>query len=154
VAGLPVFHFVENASLFLAGGSNTFHGRDRLAPVAAALAEGLAVEDVGRRADDIVRLRYESPSYARDRVRGTVVSLDRFGNAITDIEASRTPFARFALNVGEWTLDRLERNYGDAAPGPFLIVGSSGCIEMSIANASAAERLQLRRLDRVAIIPA
>jgi S-adenosylmethionine hydrolase len=45
----------------------------------------------------------------------------------------------------------MERNYADAEPGAFLIVGSSGFIEISVANGSAAERLQLRRLDRVEV---
>jgi S-adenosyl-L-methionine hydrolase (adenosine-forming) len=153
-AGLPVLHSVENESLFLPGGSNTFHGRDRFAPVAAALANGLALEEVGPRIDSILTLSYTPPSYEETTVRGTVVAVDRFGNVITDIDASRVPFAPFALTAHDIHLDRLEQNYGDAAPGPFLIVGSTGCIEISIANASAAERLHLRRLQRVAIIPA
>jgi len=51
--------------------------------------------------------------------------------------------------VRDHVIDRVEQNYGNAAPGAFLIVGSTGCIEISVANASAAERLQLRRLERV-----
>ena len=50
-------------------------------------------------------------------------------------------------------IDRVEHNYGNAAPGAFLIVGSTGCLEISVANASAAERLQLRRLERVELTP-
>lgn len=145
---------VENDALFLPGGSNTFHGRDRFAPVAAALAGGLALEEVGPPVESIATLPYTAPSYGDVVVRGTIVAVDRFGNAVTDVEASRVAFAPFALQVHDVTLDRVEENYGDAAPGPFLIVGSTGCIEISIANASAAERLHLRRLDRVAIIPA
>jgi S-adenosylmethionine hydrolase len=144
---------VENEALFLPDGSNTFHGRDRFAPVAAALANGLRVGELGPRVDTMSTLPYEKPSYDGDVVRGTVVAVDRFGNVITDVEAARIPFAPFALHVRDLTLDRVEENYGDAAPGPFLIVGSSGCIEISIANASAAERLQLRRLERVELRP-
>jgi len=55
--------------------------------------------------------------------------------------------------VRDLTVERLEQNYGDAAPGPFLIVGSTGCIEISIARASAAERLQIGRLERVELRP-
>ncbi|MDP9190799.1 MAG: SAM-dependent chlorinase/fluorinase [Acidobacteriota bacterium] len=144
---------VENASLFLPNGSNTFHGRDRFAPVAAALANGLSIEEVGPRIDRIITLDYEPPSYGQDIAAGTVVAIDRFGNVITDIEASRVAFAPIVLRVGEWAIDRLEINYGDAAPGPFLIVGSSGCIEISIANASAAEELRVNRLQRVELRP-
>lgn len=143
---------VERESLFLPDGSNTFHGRDRFAPVAAALANGMSIDEVGPPVDAITTLPYTPPSYG-DVVSGTVVAIDRFGNVITDIEASRVPFAPFAVQVRGTTLDRIEQNYGDAAPGPFLIVGSSGCIEISIANGSAAERLHLRRLERVAVVP-
>ena len=144
---------VENEALFLPRGSNTFHGRDRFAPVAAAIANGLRMDELGPRVDSIVRLPYEPPSYAPESVRGTIVAIDRFGNAITDIEATRIPFAPFLLRTGELVLDRLERTYGSAAPGPFMIAGSTGCIEISIANASAAERLRLRRLQEVELTP-
>lgn len=150
-AGLPLLHDVVREELFLPRGSNTFHGRDRFAPVAAALANGLTIAEVGPRIDSIVTLPYTPPAYG-EVVRGSIVAVDRFGNAITDVELERIPFESFALTVRGNTIDRLERNYGDAAPGPFLIAGSSGCLEISIANASAAERLHLRPLDRVAII--
>ena len=150
-AGVPVLHDVSREELFLPDGSTTFHGRDRFAPVAAALANGLTIAEVGPRIDSIVTLPYTPPTYG-DVVRGSIVAVDRFGNAITDVEMARIPFESFALTIRDVTIDRVERNYGDAAPGPFLIAGSSGCIEISIANASAAEWLHLRPLDRVAII--
>jgi S-adenosylmethionine hydrolase len=131
---------VTNASFFLPEGSSTFHGRDRFAPVAAAIANGTALEELGPRTARIA-LPYEP---------NTIVAIDRFGNAITDIDASALPCA---LVVRDHVIDRLEHNYGDAAPGPFLIVGSTGCIEISMKNASAAERLQLRRLERVEVRP-
>ncbi len=144
-------HSVENTALFLPTTATTFHGRDRFAPVAAAIANGTRLEELGPRIDEIVRLPYEPPHYGGDVVRGTIVAIDRFGNAITDVERARVPFEHFALKVGDLVIDRVETTYGGAAPGPFLIVGSSGCIEISIANASAAERLQLRRLEGVTV---
>jgi S-adenosylmethionine hydrolase len=141
-------HSVTNDALFLSGGSTTFHGRDRFAPVAAALAKGLSLSVVGPKIDGIVKLPDEAPSYG-DVVRGTIVAVDRFGNAITDLERDRIPFAPFELRVRDIVIDRVEKAYGNAAPGPFLIIGSTGCVEISVANASAAERLHLRRLDRV-----
>jgi S-adenosyl-L-methionine hydrolase (adenosine-forming) len=141
---------VENGALFLPDGSNTFHGRDRFAPVAAAIANGLPLEQLGPRVESIVQLRYEPPEYGQT-IRGSIVAVDRFGNLITDIEAARIPFAPFALEAHGITIDRLETQYAGAAPGAFLIVGSLGCIEISVANGSAAERLQMRRLDRVEV---
>ena len=141
---------VENESLFLPRGSDTFHGRDRFAPVAAAIANGTPLETVGPTLNEIVRLKYEPPVYG-DVVRGTIVSVDRFGNLITDIEVARVPFRPFQLEARGTVIDRLERMYAGAAPGAFLIVGSSGCIEISVANGSAAERLQMRRLEKVEV---
>ena len=142
---------VESPQLFLPGGSSTFHGRDRFAPVAAAIANGLSIGELGPRVDSIKRLPYEAPIYEESVARGTVVSADRFGNLITDIEIARLPFASFALHARRVVIDRIETTYAGADPGPFLIVGSSGCIEISVANGSAAERLQMRRLDRVEV---
>ena len=150
--GDGVAHAVTNGAFFLPDGSNTFHGRDRFAPVAAAIANGASLHELGPRLGAIQRLPYEPPTYG-DVVRGTIVAVDRFGNAITDIERARMPFDAFALRVRDHVIDRVELNYGNAAPGAFLIVGSTGCIEISVANASAAERLQLRRLERVALTP-
>jgi len=49
---------------------------------------------------------------------------------------------------------RTARAYGEGGEGPFLITGSTGCIEISIAGGSAAALLQLGRGDRVVIVPA
>ena len=146
-------HTVTNEKFFLPGGSNTFHGRDRFAPVAAALANGTALAELGSVISRIATLPYHPPQYGDRLARGTIVSIDRYGNAITDLERARLPFARFALHLRDARIDRVEENYGDAAPGAFLIVGSTGCIEISVANGSAAERLQLRRLEHVELRP-
>jgi S-adenosyl-L-methionine hydrolase (adenosine-forming) len=153
VAGPPAVS-VENDAFFLPEGSTTFHGRDRFAPVAAAIASGTPLHELGPRVDTIVALDYAPPSYDCARAEGTIVSVDRFGNLVTDIDAARLPFPRFAARAGAHTIARLARAYGDGGDGAFLIVGSTGCIEISVANASAAALLQLSRGDRVTIVPA
>ncbi len=142
---------VEKDSLFLPDGSTTFHGRDRFAPVAAALANGFPFQDLGPLVKDPVRLDYTEPRYNGERVNGTIVAIDRFGNAITDVEAARIPFSRFQLRVGDTTITRRSTTYSE--DGPFMIVGSTACIELSVAGGSAAALLQLRRGDRVSVIP-
>ena len=143
---------VENESLFLPKGSATFHGRDRFAPVAAAIANGLALGELGPRFDDIVRLDYTPPSYGPEKVDGTIVAVDRFGNLVTDIEAGKVAFDP-VFRAGWHVVDRVERNYGDAGDGPFLIVGSAGCFEVSVAKGSAADLLQLSRGEKVSLTP-
>jgi S-adenosylmethionine hydrolase len=128
---------VTDESLFLADGSTTFHGRDRFAPVAAALANGTKIADLEPRAADRVPLDYTP---------GAIIRIDRFGNCITDL---RPPAEPFAICAKDWRIDHLRTTYtGD---GAFAIIGSTGCIEISVANGSAASLLQLSRGDRVVI---
>ena len=145
---------VENEAFFLADGSTTFHGRDRFAPVAAAIANGTPLHELGPRVDTIAVLDYAPPSYDRARVEGTIVSVDRYGNLVTDVEAVRLPFARYEARAGGHVIARIARAYGDAGDGAFLVTGSTGCIEIAVANASAAALLQLAPGDGVTIAPA
>ena len=141
-----LLHFVRGdafdvtaESLFLADGSTTFHGRDRFAPVAAALANGKRIDDLGPQVGDRVPLDYTP---------GAIIRIDRFGNCITDLVPPATPFA---VAVKDWRIEHVRTTYtGD---GAFLIIGSTGCIEISVANGSAASLLQLSRGDRVTIVP-
>jgi len=140
-----LLHFVEghtfevaNESFFLPKGSTTFHGRDRFAPVAAALANGTDIGELGPRIDDRVPLDYAP---------GCVIRIDRFGNCITDLVPPAEPYAVMA---GEQRIDEIRKSYtGD---GAFVIIGSTGCIEISVAGGSAASLLHLRRGDRVTIV--
>lgn len=144
---------VDRPDLYLPTESTTFHGRDRFAPVAAALANGLVFDTLGPAMSSLKKLNYRAPEYSDTIVRGTVVGVDRFGNLITDVERAKLPFDAFELQAGNISIERIERHYAGAEPGPFLIVGSSGLIEISVANGSAADRLGVRRLDRITIQP-
>jgi S-adenosylmethionine hydrolase len=130
---------VSDESLFLPEGSTTFHGRDRFAPVAAALANGAKIDDLGPRVSDRMPLDYTP---------GAIIRIDRFGNCVTDLVAPATPFAVVANGR---RIDDLRTTY--SGDGAFVIVGSTGCIEISVVNGSAASLLQLRRGDRVTIVP-
>jgi S-adenosylmethionine hydrolase len=151
-AGGEAFHITDE-SLFLPNGSTTFHGRDRFAPLGAAIASGRSASSLGPRIDDRVLLRYDAPLYEERQVRGTIVAVDRFGNLITDIEIARVAFVPFAVCAGAHTVTRVAPNYAEAGEGAFVVAGSTGCIELSVANGSAATLLQLRRGDGVEVVP-
>jgi S-adenosylmethionine hydrolase len=129
---------VQDESLFLADGSTTFHGRDRFAPVAAAIANGKNIEELGPRVNDRVALDYTP---------GAIVRIDRYGNCITDLHPPAEPFA---VCVKGWRSDHLRTAY--TGEGAFVIIGSTGCIELAVAGGSAASLLQLSRGDRVTIV--
>lgn len=65
--------------------NQTFHGRDRLAPVAAFLLQGGAFAALGPRIDDARRLEIRPPTRDGDRITGRIAHIDHYGNLISDI---------------------------------------------------------------------
>ncbi|HSJ09853.1 MAG TPA: SAM-dependent chlorinase/fluorinase [Longimicrobiales bacterium] len=126
------------------GVSATFHGRDIFAPAAALIARGASLERLGEPAGDLVMLELARPWQDGDAVGGEVVHVDRYGNLISNIPARRvTPGARIEIAGRE---PRLCTTYGDVAPGELCaLVGSSGTLEISVRDGSAAEALAAGR---------
>ena len=68
--------------------SDTFHGRDVFAPVAAHLAAGTPPESFGPELTGLQPLDLPAPRIEPGAVHGEVVYVDRFGNLITNIPAA------------------------------------------------------------------
>ncbi len=115
--------------------STTFHGRDLFAPVVARLANGLEFNQVGPLIGDPVLLPATIPSGGV----GRVLHIDRFGNIVSSFRRADVGDSG-ELRVGNLSVGNWAKSYADA-PGsePFLIVGSSGYVEVSINRGSAAE---------------
>lgn len=122
--------------------SATFHGRDVFAPAAARLARGEPLESLGHAADAPLIRRTPEPQRLPDgAIRGEVITIDRFGNAVTNLLAVRGG----AVDVAGHTLP-IRRTYADVDEGAAIaLAGSTGLIEIAIRNGSAAERLGLKR---------
>ncbi len=133
--------------------SNTFHGRDIFAPAAAHLAAGVPMEALGPRCTGMTAL---PPFHARQLPDGSleaeIVSIDRFGNAITTARARELPPGLLTVAVRGHVVVGPVRTYAEAQ-GPTALVGSSGYLEIAVPNDSAAARLGLRLGDRVRIAP-
>ena len=148
---------VENQDLFLKPVSSTFHGRDIFAPVAAHLSAGLDIAELGPEAHGFVRLERAGPEVAQDRVAAHVTWVDRFGNVVTDCPASAVhevmaAWDGMALEGHEAGFPLVE-SYGAVARGSLLaIVGSSGFLELSVREGSAARRLGLGSGDPVVLV--
>lgn len=118
--------------------SATFHGRDVFAPVAAHLAIGVRLSELGGRVDDLVRLELPHPEKTPTGARGSVVHVDRFGNLITDIPASWVPGSACVVVAGR-RVGPMRRTYGDVRAGELVaLIGSAGFLEISVRNGSAA----------------
>ncbi|MHB0949876.1 MAG: SAM hydrolase/SAM-dependent halogenase family protein [Gemmatimonadaceae bacterium] len=128
------------------GAAPTFHGRDLFAPAAAALATGAPLASLGDpHLQPVLRRTPEAHRLPDGAVEGVVMTIDRFGNAITNLLATRGG----VIEVAGASLP-VQRTYADVGEGePIALVGSSGFVEIAVRNGSAAERLPLRRGDRV-----
>ena len=136
-------HAISNRELMREPVSRTFHGRDIFAPVAAHLALGLPIEEVGPPFATPIRTSLPVPHSDGVAVHGVVVHVDRFGNLITNLPGSWVP-----ETIGEIEIDgrhlAVQETYGSVAPGELLaLVGSAGLIEVSVRDGNAAAVLGL-----------
>ncbi len=133
---------------FLSPVSNTFHGRDVFAPVAAYLSKGVDAAKFGDTITDYVRFAVPKPkAISANSWKAVVLKTDRFGNLITSITPAGLPQVfdgscrSFKLTVGKAEITKLCSSYAQGAAGElFAILGSTGFLEVS-ANKGAASRL-------------
>ena len=132
------------------GAAPTFHGRDVFAPAAAQLAQGASLESLGDIADSpVIRRTPEATRRGDGAVQGEVITVDRFGNAVTNLLAMRGG----QVQVAGLTL-ALRRTYADAATGEAIaLVGSSGLVEVAVRDGSASAQLGLARGSSVVLLP-
>ncbi len=128
---------------FLPSVSNTFHGRDVFAPVSAHLSLGLNPRELGPEITDLAELELPPVREEAGTLLGQVVRIDRFGNLITNIDAETLKhFLRgreAEIKVGKLLLKRIKKTYGDVPKGePLAIIGSSGCLEISVNGGEAS----------------
>jgi S-adenosylmethionine hydrolase len=137
---------ITNERYFLHPVSRTFHGRDVFSPVAAHLAAGVTPAQFGKRIEDYLRLSFDAPTRTGKHVwRGAILKADHFGNLATNFHIDQFPSIRthaFALRVGVEDITRLALTFSECAPGElFVVVGSSGYLEVAASQGSAAKAL-------------
>jgi S-adenosyl-L-methionine hydrolase (adenosine-forming) len=125
--------------------SRTFHGRDIFAPVAAHLANGVRLEDIGSATTAPFRLELPEPGRDTAGVHGRVAHVDRFGNLITDIPADWVQPGNW-VGIGDRLVGPLRTTYGDVDPGELVaLIGSAGTLEVAVRDGSAARMLDAGR---------
>lgn len=137
---------ITNKRLFRKEVSSTFHGRDVFAPVAAYLAKGLKPAQAGPLIHDALNDALRAPQRTGRRFwTGAVVSIDRFGNVITNFPSADFPdlgSRMFCLRVGGAVLVSLHETYAELSPGePGIVRASHGFLEVAVSQASAARLL-------------
>ena len=133
---------IANPRYFRQPVSRTFHGRDIFAPVAAHVAAGVAAARMGKRIADFVFPSFAGPRKTAARTWvGEVLKIDRFGNIVTNFHGDEFPVLE-QLAIGRSKARRLLGSYAAASRGElFAIAGSSGYLEVSLNQGSAAKRI-------------
>ncbi|HEY7304564.1 MAG TPA: SAM-dependent chlorinase/fluorinase [Bryobacteraceae bacterium] len=135
---------ITNRSLWLPSPSHTFHGRDIFAPVAAALASGTAQPaEAGPVIEQIEQLTgFEPERTGENTWRGKILSVDHFGNIVTNFPSSAFPQiarATFQLELGNREIRHFQNTFGSASPDLcFAYFGSAGYVELGMNRRSAA----------------
>jgi S-adenosyl-L-methionine hydrolase (adenosine-forming) len=142
---------IDLGALGLPEPSATFHARDVFAPAGAELAAGKRFSEIGPPTRLVVGAPIAAPELAAPELSGVVVSIDRFGNAITNIGSELVPPGAI-VKVDAATLP-IVRTYSDLAPGAAGALSSSfGTLEISVRDGDAASVLSLRRGSQVVVL--
>jgi len=126
--------------------SATFHGRDLFGPVAAHLARGVALREVGSPCDGIVAVPFPPVRRTTDNtgravsVQGEVVHVDRFGNLIANLSVADLPPEPIVTIAGR-TIVGLAPHFQPGTDALIALIGSAGLLEVAVPNGSAAALL-------------
>lgn len=139
---------LNNSSFHLVNKSNTFHGRDIFAPVAAHLSLGEMFGNLGSKIDAGHLTRISQPKVIKEmnQITGEIVYSDNYGNLITSIHQDDIPLKEIALNNFEITIDdkkinSISKTFSDSESGELLAYqGSMGYLEIAV-NMGSAEGL-------------
>ena len=143
--------------------SSTFHGRDIFSPVAAHLAAGVSLPELGETVDpaSLVRLDLPAAVWAGDgnELETRVIDVDRYGNvrlAVAHDTSGLQYGTRLIVQTGESAVDvRYVETFGASKLGDLLLVPDSHRrLSISINKGNAARALALKVGDRVRLVSA
>jgi S-adenosyl-L-methionine hydrolase (adenosine-forming) len=142
--GARVVRHLAERRYWLPRVSDTFHGRDIFAPVAAHLSLGVAPAELGPEFANPVELAVRSAVTFGKQWRGEVQFVDDFGNIISNIPADKLTSLPVKVTLGNMPSQVLRwvRTYAEAAPGEVVCLFSSdGFLEVAEVYGNAARRL-------------
>jgi S-adenosylmethionine hydrolase len=156
VPGQMKVHHLTNGDFFLPARGTTFHGRDVFAPAAAWLSRGTESSEFGPLIDDIEKINIPKAVLNEDgTITGEIVSIDIFGNAISNIPADL--IARMGIGnkiqIGFRELQPIVVTFYSGASDNSLhaLINSFEMLELFVFKENAAELFDIRIGDSVNI---
>ena len=151
----------DRKDLYLSPVSQTFHGRDIFAPLAAHLTNANTPESVGTEYDTakLTTLNLPLPTIdtANAKIEGTIINIDRFGNITTNITSNEicklnSAHQALELTFKNHTITGLQTNYAAAAPGePLLLINSQNSLEIAVNQGNAQTLLNASLYDSLVL---
>ena len=125
--------------------SKTFEGRDRFAPVAAWVAQGIQLQDLGKSVKDYKKIEIPEVTLLEKSVKGIVLRVDHFGNLVTNIK--RSNFEKLASDgpvqvmIDGKFIGPIVNTYSDVNKGQLCaLFGSTGHLEVAANGVSVVEK--------------
>ncbi len=156
------FEFVQLDKLkfWLPDVSFVFHGRDIFSPVAAHLANGVPLGELGTPFSDPERLQLPKPIQTKDGWRGEIIHIDHFGNVASNIRVENLGEAirqkeQIIVRLDSAEIKGMVNTFGERPVGDLVaLLGSTGNLIVSVVNGNAASQLGVKVGDTIeAIIP-
>lgn len=128
--------------------SETFHGRDIFAPVAARLSLNPVLESYGNHIEQIESLPLKQPQKDEDgSITGMIIYVDRFGNLITNLTREYLETEGFfehpstaELVISDIPVTGIRKTFSDQYRGePLIYIGSANLLEIAINQGNAAD---------------
>jgi hypothetical protein len=141
----PVYIALNKPRFWLPQVSNSFHGRDIFAPVAAHLARGVQIEELGDPFENPMLISIPLPQKTADGWRGQIMQVDHFGNLVTNLTREQLKGdTGVTISVKNTTLHEVVATFGSKPAGDLIAMfDSSGHLAISVVNGSAAARLSV-----------
>lgn len=137
--------------------SRTFHARDLFAPVAARLAQGTAIEEMGALIKNVTRLKLKLNPKNRPEISVVPLSQDRFGNIIFGLNKRELKARQLAkikcIRFKNFETAQINAYYAEKRKGaPLVLWNSQEFLEIAVNQGRAAEKFNLNlRQDKLTI---
>jgi hypothetical protein len=137
--------------------SHTFHGRDIFSPVAAHLANGVPLHELGSAIINPVRIHMPKPIKTENGWHGEVIHIDHFGNIASNIRAEHLDEGmnrkeQIQVKIKNQEIDGLVNTFGERSAGDLIaLVGSTGNLGISVVNGNAAAGLGVKVGDIIEV---
>ncbi len=138
--------------------SHVFHGRDIFSPIAAHLANGVPLSELGSPFNDVIRLELPKPEKTNHGWRGEVIHIDHFGNISTNIRIENLGDAinekeNISVHLNGIEIKGMVNTFGEQPVGELVaLIGSTGNLGIAVVNGNAQQRLGTKVGDRVEVI--